>query len=679
MRNKYKIVVDEEDSVKNYIFIDQNIDLLRNEIYTSKKKVYKRLVEQCRRYEDVQLSDEHPNESTTFMGIAIANLALAYVLTNKDKYLNEAKRWMDKVVNYPHWGNAHLVDVDLSAAWILFGLGIGYDWLKESLSKNDCILIKEKLILQGNRMYDFKINTEGTGWSTNYFQNHNWINMTGLATAGYALAGEYDMAKSWIEVSKINFEIVFGMMPEDGSDYEGVVYWRYGAMWLFIYAHLLKEREGINYFEKSDFLKETFYFRLYQAAPNLEEIINFGDCHDRRSGHSTAIYYKVASEYNNGHAQKLGNLVRDQFLYREAYESKVKPGILPECFFEVLFYNPEVQEKDFSDLPTKKYFPDLGLYIYRSSWEKDALHFSFKCGAPGGKRQWENLWRFKETKNYNCFGLSHQHPDNNAFILVFNDVYYAIDDGYNRAVKASDHNIVTVDGLGYQDEECDNIWKNYSKEMVSEIQTCQISDQLTYIVGEASKQYDSRLNLSMYKRHIIHTETPYIIIVDELDSHDEHIYTWTMHSDFFPESSTDDMHLFTYNGDYGKMLLFQFSSHETQYELSENTIRTVMTTQEPDKYTENKMKALKISNIERTKKMTFFSILAPISQPFYAKGIEIEGAVVLEISYDFERVFFVWSKGAVVEFKGEMCLTKITIFNENECGELIKIDLGDVL
>ncbi|GAB6107259.1 DUF4962 domain-containing protein [Fusibacter bizertensis] len=669
--------------MKDYIFIDQDIETLREEIHTKKIKVYKRLVDQCKRYEAVQLNAEHPNGSTTFMGMAIANLALAYVLTQNKRYLTEVKRWMDQVVDYPHWGNAHLVDVDLSAAWILFGLGIGYDWLKDDLSENQRLLIKEKLILQGNRMYDFKINTEGTGWSTNYFQNHNWINMTGLATAGYALKDTYEMSQAWIESSKSNFETVFSMLPEDGSDYEGVVYWRYGVMWLFIYAHLIKERENINYFEQSNFLKETFYYRLYQSAPNLEEIINFGDCHDRRSGHSTAIYYKVAAEYKNGYAQKLGNLVRDEFLYREAYESKIKPGILPECFFEVLFYDPQIQEKDFSDLPTKKFFPDLGLYIYRSSWSADALHFSFKCGAPGGKRQWENLWRLKESKNYNCFGLSHQHPDNNSFILVSNETYYAIDDGYNRTVKASDHNTITVDGLGYQDEGQNNIWKNYTKDMISEIETCQIDDQLTYIVGEASKQYDSKLNLSVAKRHIVHMEMPYIVMIDELDSKDEHIYTWTMHSDFYPEvsseASSEVAQHYLYQGDYGKMSLFQFTSHLTEHKLADNTIRAIMTTQEPDKFTENKMKALKISNIAKTQKMIFLSILAPTNDDVVAKRIKCEGAIVIEVSTKKDKLIYVWSELKAFEFKGEKCPTRLTIFEKAQHQYIKRFSLGEVL
>ncbi len=49
---------------------------------------------------------------------------------------------------------------------------------------------------------------------------------------------------------------MFDLMAEDGSNYEGVTYWRYGGMWLFVYAHLLKVQEGIDYFQSSPYLKK---------------------------------------------------------------------------------------------------------------------------------------------------------------------------------------------------------------------------------------------------------------------------------------------------------------------------------------------------------------------------------------------------------------------------------------
>ena len=292
--------------MSNYLFIDQDINNLREDINHTKAVVYKRLYEQCRRYGNETLFEEQPHGSVTFMGIASANLSLLYLLTKQPHYLKEAKRWIFTCVNYPHWGSDKNRDIDLSAAWILFGLSLSYDWLKKALPEDERHKLRDKLILQASRMYEHNQLNKESGWSAHYWQNHNWINMTGLAAAGYAVVDEYPDAQQWIDATKENFEFVYSVLPDDGSDYEGVVYWRYGAMWLFVYAHLVKEREGIDYFATTPFLKNTFYYRLYQAAPDLQRQINFGDCHDRFSGHSTAIYYKTAAEYGNRTCPKTG-------------------------------------------------------------------------------------------------------------------------------------------------------------------------------------------------------------------------------------------------------------------------------------------------------------------------------------------------------------------------------------
>lgn len=657
--------------MKKYIFIDQDINQLRKDIKGSKGFLFKRLYEQCRLYSEEQLSPEHPKASTTYMGIAAANLSLAYLLTKQKHYLEEAKRWIFTCVNYPHWGNAHLVDVDLSAAWILFGLGLSYDWLKDDLNGDEKKQLLDKIILQGNRMYDFKVKTEGEGWSTNYWQNHNWINMTGLSTAGYAIRDEYIGANDWIESAKENFDFVYKTMPEDGSNYEGVVYWRYGAMWLFIYAHLLKERENINYFETTDYFKNTFYFRLYQSAPNLEEQINFGDCHDRRSGHSTAIYYKVASEYKNGHAQKLGNLVTKEFLFREAYESKVKPGILPECLFELLFYDDSVKEEEFDNLELVRYFEDLGLVVIRDSWDLNATHFSLKTSYPGGKTQWENLWKMKNEKNYNCFGLSHQHPDNNSFIINSHNTYLAIDDGYNRNVRAWDHNVVIVDGKGYVDEGQNNIWKNYTEDMTAEIEVFKNEDSYVYVVGETSKMYEKDLKLNRFARHVLYTKKSYFIILDELKSDLKHKYTWIMHADVFPTVGEKE---FLYENGPAQMKLHDVSPIDTEYKLLENNVRAVMTTQEPDKFRETKMKAIHISNRDEMENVNFLNVLIPDEiggKSYIVNKIHNETAFGVEIiNNDFSEIFL-YSKGENVVFEDKTYLSKAVLLRK-EKGQTIE-------
>lgn len=89
------------------------------------------------------------------------------------------------------------------------------------------------------------------------------------------------------------------------------------ALWRDVAVCLCPSAEstgGEDWFQKSEYLKNTFYYRLYQSCADLKRQLNYGDCHDRYSSHTACVYYKAAAEYGDGYAQKLGNLVVDEFL-----------------------------------------------------------------------------------------------------------------------------------------------------------------------------------------------------------------------------------------------------------------------------------------------------------------------------------------------------------------------------
>lgn len=634
-----------------YLFIGGDIERYKEELSGLRKDQFIRLYEQCKLYFDQQLPEVHPPQSTTFMGIASANLSFMYLLTGQKQYLEEAKRWIFTAVRYEHWGNAHLVDVDLSASWILFGLSLSYDWLKEDLSEEEEKGLREKLILQAERMYSFKKATEGEGWSTAFWQNHNWINLTGLAACGYALRGVHESAQDWVDDARDNFQIVYDCMAEDGSDYEGVVYWRYGVLWLVIYAHLLKVEEGIDCFQTCSFLNNTFYYRLYQAVPNLQEIVNYGDCHDRRSGHSIAMYYKFAHEYQNGHAQYLADQVK-KFIYREQYESGIKPGILPEAILEFLWYDPEVMNKDFSDLPLVKYFEDLGLLVIRDSWKEDATLFSFKCGAPGGKKQWERSFAFFRERGWLTRGLSHQHPDNNSFILHSNNAYLVVDEGYNRTVKACEHNVIVVDGKGYSNEGQNNIWKNIEQGDIGEVKTFYHEGDFTYILGETSKSYEKELNLTWFGRNVFYTGKNFFLIADEVESKDDHIYSWIMHSDVYPEEIQEKV--FEYKNGPAKMRLYSLSPENVDICFRNTYVKAIMTTQEPDKFRETNMKTLVMENRTPQKNVRFVNVLTPAytfgDYDIRVERISGEGVTGCIIRGDTWKECFIFNKGREMSY-----------------------------
>lgn len=596
-----------------------DLDVYKKERYGKRSRQYNRLLQQAKRYRVMELPKEHPKKSTTYMGIAILNLALAYRLSEDETYLKEARRFMDAVLSYEKWGNAHLVNVDLSASWILFGLSLGYDWLKPFLTEEECRRIVKKIRHHGEIIYQYRKDTYGKGWSTNFYQNHNWINMTGLAAAGYVLRKEgaetEEEALRYIEEAKENFSRVFSYLAEDGSNYEGTVYWRYGGMWLFVYAHLLKTQEGYNYFQKSSYLKNTFYYRLYQSCGDLKQQMNFGDCHDRFSGHTPCVYYKTAAEYGDGFAQKFGNLVIDEFLMEEAENSKVKPGILPEAVFEYLWYDPKVEEKELSLLPLSRYFDDLGLLTIRNSWMRDARVLTIKCGAPGGKKQWQTGWSIDREEGIQCLSLSHHHPDNLSYIFAEGGDYLTCEDGYNRNIMPDNHNVLLVDGrytdaAGVNDVYMESVRMRLKADPSFDPQGyggtvtgMQQDGSVVIYRGETSGVYPAEQSMKEVSRLLFTDGLKFWVFVDVFRSDRKHRYQVISNTD---PKAQGEQGSYVYRLGNDHIYYNVFSNKAVQNREYTQNVESVMTTQEPDQVCTTSMNTLVTESCFLEKEQIFY-------------------------------------------------------------------------
>ena len=272
-------------SIEKYLFIE-DLGKLKSKIKNN-PSLYTRLVDQCKRYEDIILPDKHPKGSSSFMGMAVANLALLSLLSGATRWIKEAKRWICTVISYVHWGHTNMVFADVNSSWVIFGLSLGYNWLQEYLTDTEREKYRNRLYTEGVRKWNYIEKHPKSGWSVNYWQNHNWLNYTGLATVSYTLKKEFPEESGKVAGCnrKKTSEKYSNLCPMTGTDYEGVTYWRYGIIWLIQYAHLIKSEEGFDIFSRSKFLRNTFYYRLYQCSPVFEKNYNFGGLsrHQKRS------------------------------------------------------------------------------------------------------------------------------------------------------------------------------------------------------------------------------------------------------------------------------------------------------------------------------------------------------------------------------------------------------------
>ncbi len=509
----------------------QSLNEWRHLAATSHKPQYQRLLRQARSHLDQLPPPEHPSDSITYIGTAALNLGLAFLLSEDRAYLECARRWMQTAIAYPHWGKERMPDHDLDAAWLLFGLGLAYDWLKDSLPQPERESLRDKLAWQGQRLYEYALESEGGWWSSAYWQNHNWICYGGLATAAYALQDDVAEARCWAERARDNFRRALAYMPEDGSNYEGPVYWRYGVIWFLIYADLLEQETGEDLHD-SDFLRNTFFFRLYLSGPNLVDTANFGDCHDRRSAHTAALYARLAHLYDIGEAQWLyQHFYRVCEWRREGQEGLVKPGLWAESGLEFLWYDPDIAEKPLTSLPTQRVFPDLGLLSARDSWQPDATLLAFKCGAPNGSKAWHSGHALNKRNGWQTLNPGHDHPDANSFILIRGDDYIAVDDGYAKTKLSANHSTLLVDGRGQYAEGAYNAFRDLDETAGARLEATLAIDNLVYARGEASRAYDPTLNLRQFTREILFLAGDALVIRDTVDSSREHQYEWLLQTD----------------------------------------------------------------------------------------------------------------------------------------------------
>lgn len=519
-------------SARDYLLLRRHsLDEWRAMAQTSHAAQAERLLRQASSHHDELPPHEHPSDSITYIGTAVLNLALAFLLSRDEAHLQAARRWIKSAIAYPHWGKERMPDHDLDAAWLLFGLGLGYDWLKEVLPPAERTALRDKLVWQGEQLYHYAVATEGGWWSSAYWQNHNWICYGGLATVAYALMDEFECASGWAARARSNFAQALAYMAEDGSFYEGPVYWRYGFIWFLIYADLLQQQTGENLHE-SDFLRNTFFYRLYLCGPNLVDTANFGDCHDRRSAHTAAVYARLAGLYDIGEAQWLyHHFYRTGEWQREGEAGLVKPGLWAESGLEFMWYDPRIKPSPLERLPLQRCFFDLGLVSARSSWRSDALMLAFKCGAPNGIKAWHSGQAINRQRDWMTHSIGHDHPDANSFILIQGADYIAVDDGYAKSKQTAQHSTLLVDGRGQYAEGQYNAFRSLDDSWGARLEATFACDKLVYARGEAARAYDRALDMRQFTREIIVLAGDAVIINDTIASGRAHDYQWLLQTD----------------------------------------------------------------------------------------------------------------------------------------------------
>ena len=560
------------------------------------------------------------------VGNQIPHYAFCFLMTQNVTYLYKAKEWISAALGYQEWGPYP----DLAKAHLLYGVSIAYDWLYHNLTSQEREMIRDRLALEARLMFLASVKTreyKTEWWHRAYLQNHLWVNLCGLGTAGLALYGEVPDAEIWINQANIKFKKVLDSLGSDGASHEGVGYWSYGTEYLLKYIDLAKQLLGYDLFNNS-WLENTVYYRLYMGLPKAlwkegMSCIDFADSPRRDWYGPDYILRKLAAEYKNGYAQWLA-------------EELDKAGLSSPTsrWLNLLWYDPSVPATPPTDLPTMKRFDNLDIVVMRSDWSEDETLFAFKCGPYIGHKALEEF-------DYDPGG-GHVHPDVNHFVLVSHGKWLIIDDGYADK-RTRQHNTILINGRGQLGE--GSVWFKGSEVIkskgTSEIIRAESNPIFDYVIGDAYGIYPRDLGLRRFLRHVIYLKPDIFIIVDELETWAPSTFEWLLHYEGTLQKIAEDTFILT-NGDVSLKIEVIFP-HGFNYEIYQEKV-----VKSESKY-ERSLPTLKISPKQEVHQVVFMVLLHPAKtgeqHPTVAE-IEEDGKMGLVIKHEGKerKIFFDFMK-----------------------------------
>ncbi|MCW8132366.1 MAG: heparinase II/III family protein [Planctomycetota bacterium] len=449
----------------------------------------------------------------------LPTVALHYVLTGEKKSLDHATAYLRAFLAQEHWETGGETDCGMGAANILTGAAIAYDWLYHDLPADLREACGKRLLLQARRMYyggHLGKASRIQYWQNDPQNNHRWHRDAGLALAVLAVAGEPNLDTGWLlEKTKTELQYLHDWLPEDGTSHESASYLVFGAPYIVLAFDAADRCLGTDLLGHPWF-KTVPVFRLHMTLPGFKDSMQYGD--SGGNGFINNFAYRCTGRFKDADAQA-GLLAF----------SKGDPSAFQYGWFSLLWFDPEVKGGSLEKIPTRAYYPDIGLASFRDSWSAEAAAMIFKCSPPGGLK----LNEYRNKNNFHYINVGHDDPDANMFEIYCNGGFAADNDRYagdGRRLTSS-HNTILVDGKGQKTEA--KGWNQPLKAPNQDMtKLCHVTayaqdGKVAACEGEAANSYTG---LTRFRRTAVWVEGAYVLILDDIVAEKESALTWLVES-----------------------------------------------------------------------------------------------------------------------------------------------------
>ncbi len=452
-------------------------------------------------------------------------VALHYLLTGDKASLERGIGFLKLLQSLPDWESGAERNSGMSAANIMVGAALTFDWLYNDLDPAFRDQFRQTLWSHARAMYHggHLMKNPGTHyWQGDPQNNHRWHRNAGLALAALAaFSGAPD--EQWL-LAKTHEELGFvaQWLPRDGTSHESSTYLVFGGPHLVLACQASDECLGTRYLDEP-FFRNVGLFRLSTLAPGMRDSLHYGD-----SG--------GVGGYNNFLQRAAAHHRQADVMDGLRQFAKAEPKATEFGWWSLLWDDPKLTGGQLAKLPTTAFFPDLGLATLRESWQESAVAAMFKCGPLGGYR----LNEFRNAKDFQYINVAHDDPDANSFVLLIGGEYLAETDRYSSAKRSSNYNTILVNGFGQMVKgraEPQGWTQPGSGDMtqMAKVTAWKDAGDVVIVEGEAAGSYlayadrktnKSRPALDRFRRTFIWVKGCYVLVLDDIRAPEPVDITW---------------------------------------------------------------------------------------------------------------------------------------------------------
>jgi hypothetical protein len=300
----------------------------------------------------------------------VITLAALYRITGDQRFATRATQEMLSAASYPNWFPWHFLDT----AELTTAIGIGYDWLYNTLSPQDRKTVHDALVTKGIDPW-LALNAAGKAHYLN-----NWAQVcNGGETIGALAIADEDPARAEqvISYARTAMTEIMRLFAPDGGFEEGPGYWTYATIYNVLYINSLETALGTDFgASDSPGFSLTPEYRIQATGPtNL--FANFGDANSTPSP-APQMFWFARRFHRSAYAVSERELATSLDGHMDSYTLKDSQRF---AAFGLIWSTLVSDQDKTSDLPLAQRFSRVAQAYIRSAWhDPRAWYVGFKGG-----------------------------------------------------------------------------------------------------------------------------------------------------------------------------------------------------------------------------------------------------------------------------------------------------------